>query len=342
MKAEGIIDCSVIIPAFNAERTIMNAINSVGLHINTEYSYEIIVVDDGSSDNTAGIINEYDNDRVRVITKNNGGVSSARNVGINLAKGRFIYFMDADDEVNRKVLDEMIKIGYREAVDIILADYEALITVEDRVIPNKINLIQSTVLDKRYCIEHILPRLILNDSFGLIPIWNKVYSTDFIRRNFIFFDEKRDHGEDWVYNMLCFEKANFVYYINKTLYKYTISRNQSLEKYNKKSVGYGFLESYKISISLIKKYSFINYDSLIIEKATLGFAYNIVQSISIDSCSRPEIKALLARQESKEIFSFLSKMDNDVLQELSLSRKEKIAFSLLKHGLYSVALRLLK
>jgi glycosyltransferase involved in cell wall biosynthesis len=87
---------SVVIPLFNKEKHISRAINSV---LNQTYkNFELIVVDDGSTDNSVSVINKINDPRIRVIRQNNEGVSSARNKGINKAKYTYVGFLDADDE----------------------------------------------------------------------------------------------------------------------------------------------------------------------------------------------------------------------------------------------------
>ena len=86
---------SVIIPAYNAEKFIGEAIESV---LNQTYkNIEIIVVDDGSKDNTYHIVKQNFGNQVKLIRKKNGGVSSARNMGVKNAEGEFIAYLDADD-----------------------------------------------------------------------------------------------------------------------------------------------------------------------------------------------------------------------------------------------------
>ena len=89
------IKFSIIIPAYNAEKFIERSINSV---LSQRYSnYEVIVIDDGSIDNTAKVVEQYDSNVVKFLKQNNSGVSGARNKGISFAKGDFICFLDADD-----------------------------------------------------------------------------------------------------------------------------------------------------------------------------------------------------------------------------------------------------
>lgn len=94
---------SVIIPLYNKEDSIFNTIESV---LNQTYKYfEVLIVDDGSTDGSANIVKSINDDRIKYIYKKNGGVSSARNRGITEAKGEWILFLDADDSLEHKCLE---------------------------------------------------------------------------------------------------------------------------------------------------------------------------------------------------------------------------------------------
>lgn len=102
---------SVVIPLYNKEKSIGSTIRCV---LNQTYTdFEIVVVDDGSTDNSANVVREFEDKRVRLICKENGGVSSARNEGILAARGEYISFLDGDDfwepeyleTLNRLILD---------------------------------------------------------------------------------------------------------------------------------------------------------------------------------------------------------------------------------------------
>ena len=103
------IKISVIIPVYNVEKYIIECIESI---INqTLKDIEIIVVNDGTKDNSIKIVEEYLSDkRIKIINKANGGLSSARNEGMKVAKGEYIYFIDSDDFINEDVLEVLYKI----------------------------------------------------------------------------------------------------------------------------------------------------------------------------------------------------------------------------------------
>ena len=102
------IKFSVIVTMYNIENYIARCLESI---INQTYSnIEIMVVDDGSSDNSLEVVNRYRNDyRLKIITKENGGVSTARNVGIANATGEYIMFVDGDDYIDERTFEILAK-----------------------------------------------------------------------------------------------------------------------------------------------------------------------------------------------------------------------------------------
>lgn len=102
---------SVVIPAYNASKYIADCVGSVLAQ--TEKDFEIIVVNDGSTDNTAQIVSSFSDERVNLVNRSNGGLAVARNTGIRAAKGEVVAFLDADDRwcpdklaAHRQALDE--------------------------------------------------------------------------------------------------------------------------------------------------------------------------------------------------------------------------------------------
>ena len=107
---------SVIVPAYNAEKYLKNCVESV--RNQTFQDWELLIVDDGSKDRTREIAMECaaGDDRVRVLRKKNGGVSSARNLGLREAKGEYIAFLDADDRYECRCLEKIGRASCRERV----------------------------------------------------------------------------------------------------------------------------------------------------------------------------------------------------------------------------------
>lgn len=117
---------SVIVPVYNAESYLSDCLES--LTRQTHRELEILVVDDGSADNSAALCEEWEkkDERIRLIRKENGGVSSARNRGLDEAQGEYVAFVDADDWILPEMLKEQLELLVRENGDMILGGYLAV------------------------------------------------------------------------------------------------------------------------------------------------------------------------------------------------------------------------
>jgi len=124
-----VYDLEVIIPAYNSEKYISKCLESV-LNQKTDYSFHVILVDDGSSDSTCTIAEKYSSDKLSVIRQKNGGTSKARNTGINNSRGRYLMFVDSDDELPPNTIQALMEKAFMNSSDIVegSADY----TLNDR------------------------------------------------------------------------------------------------------------------------------------------------------------------------------------------------------------------
>jgi len=113
---------SVLIPAFNAELTITEAVNSI---LTQSYDHlELIVVDDGSTDNTLSILRSFQSPKIKIISKPNGGIVSALNLGIDHCQGHFIARMDADDISLLHRIEKQVKfLQENRAIDVVSSSY---------------------------------------------------------------------------------------------------------------------------------------------------------------------------------------------------------------------------
>ncbi len=113
---------SIVIPTYNAEKTIVECINSV-LDQTINVDYELIIINDGSTDRTRELVEEIENPRVKVITQDNRGFSGARNRGIDESKGEYIMFLDSDDLLVGNSIDLMMNRIKETSADIIQGSY---------------------------------------------------------------------------------------------------------------------------------------------------------------------------------------------------------------------------
>lgn len=117
---------SVIIPVYNAEKYLLDCVKSV---LRQSYKeLEIILVDDGSKDKSLSIMNllASEDSRVKVIRKDNGGVSSARNVGINSATKKYITFVDSDDTIETEMYKNMIEFAEKSNLDCVVCGINSI------------------------------------------------------------------------------------------------------------------------------------------------------------------------------------------------------------------------
>lgn len=213
---------SIIIPFYNAEKSLQHCLNSI---INQQYSnYELILINDGSTDSSLEIAKKYAkiNKNIVVIDKENTGVSDSRNIGLEKSNGTLIYFMDSDDIISPNLLT-IINNNFDENVDMLnfdyikIKNYSFLFKQEDNY------LISYETNDD--CIYNIL-----NENNGFI--WNKVYRENIIKKNKLKFDVNLSICEDLLFNVQYLNLVKNTKKINYVGYGYYQSENSS---YNKKN-----------------------------------------------------------------------------------------------------------
>lgn len=125
------VDLSIIMPAYNVEEYIKEAIDSV-LNQKTKYNYELIIVNDGATDNTKEIIQSIKSDKIKYIEQKNQGLSGARNTGINNAIGKYITFMDSDDLLEDGSIEIMMDALINNKADIVVGSYAMFMNINHK------------------------------------------------------------------------------------------------------------------------------------------------------------------------------------------------------------------
>lgn len=193
------VNISVIIPVYNAAATVMRAVDSVMLQ---EYEpLEVILVDDGSTDESGSICDELSerDPRIKVIHKPNGGVSSARNVGLDHASGEYVMFLDADDAIRYGTLSSL----YRRGNDMILAGFAKV--DGQSIIESYRPAGEMDYRDNNEIATFIDKTITRKHSYLLNSACFKLFRTELIRKNGLKFDEQLRYGEDkmFVFSFLC-------------------------------------------------------------------------------------------------------------------------------------------
>lgn len=219
---------SVIVPVYNAEKSLERCIESI---INqTLKEIEIILLNDGSTDRSKEIIEEYKkkDNRIVVINKDNSGPSDTRNYGIKIAKGQYIGFVDSDDYIEAEMYEKLISAVKNDSVQMSMCNYRERFLHENNSRITYHNLQCNRVQNKEYIREHIIRTFTGNQNYGFFALWNKIYLRKWLLDLGFLLDEKRDHGEDWWFNINAFMHLDSFTCIDDVLYNYVHINNNSL------------------------------------------------------------------------------------------------------------------
>lgn len=220
------IDLSVIIPVYNAESTIERCVESV--LAKNDNNVEVILINDGSTDGSGKIcaILEKKYEEVKVIDIPNGGVSHARNVGLDNAIGKYIQFVDADDFVDEEMSHRLIEKAKQEHSDLVICGFKREFYRNNKLwVTNTIS-----------CPDKVIYKGKLEDSFRklimsgyLNPPWNKLYLREIIQPDNRF-REGLSLGEDLIFNLEIVRKANKIVILSNAWYHNVEQNTDSLTR----------------------------------------------------------------------------------------------------------------
>ena len=222
---------SIIVPIFNGEKYIVDCVESV---LRQSYvNLEVILVDDGSTDGTTGILKRYKklDERVIVICQENKGVSAARNVALKAARGDYVCFVDSDDYIDCEFVSYYVDLLMKYSGDIALTPQPYKFDVKNRF--NK-NVLEDDSVKEISGNEAAIEMLYYNFAIG--P-WNKMISRKLIERYKIRFDGNLRFGEGFNFSLDCFQRAGKVIVGSKKLYNYRVDNaNSVMTKFSIKMV----------------------------------------------------------------------------------------------------------
>lgn len=219
---------SVIVPVYNVEKYLKECVDSILSQ--TFKDFELILVNDGSKDSSPAICDEYakKDSRVKVIHKENGGQSTARNMGVEKASGEFAVFLDSDDLIADEHFFEDVKQTADEETDIVLFRYCKY--YGDRTDEYGITLANLDTENK----AELLRELVKRDAF-FCSCWSKCTRMSVLKENNIVFDTSLSCEDmDWYYNVV--SKANNFKVIDKPYIYYRQRENSVTSSFKKKSI----------------------------------------------------------------------------------------------------------
>ena len=224
---------SIIIPIYNAEKYLFKCLNSIKEQTYT--NIEVLMINDGSTDNSETICKEFLKDyRFCLINKKNGGVSSARNLGINRCNGEYVLFVDSDDWCDKELLKQAVQN---------IKSYDMLCFAYYKAYKDK-NICEELKVNKN---ANIKKEILSNKLIGGY-LWNKLFSTNIIKEHGIKFNESITYCEDLIFIIQYIKYVKKVNYINKALYYYRVRKNSvSNDFYSNKNIS--ILNAYELLIN---------------------------------------------------------------------------------------------
>lgn len=221
---------SIIVPVHNAEKTIERCINSV---LNQEYrEFELLLLDDGSTDASGEICDAYGkkDTRIRVLHKENTGVSDTRNRGISMAKGEYLQFIDSDDWISPEATRFFVRAAAENQCDMVIADFYRV--VGERV-SQKGSIEEEGVLTRE---DYAVKMMQKPADFYYGVLWNKLFKRSIIEKYRLKMDNSVSWCEDFMFNLEYVRHTRRIYAMKIPVYYYVktkgslVSQGLSMKK----------------------------------------------------------------------------------------------------------------
>ena len=213
------MELSIIIPVYNAEKFLDECLNSVKKIKNI--NFECLMIDDGSTDSSKEICKKYVDEKFKYMFKENSGVSSTRNYGMEKAKGEYILFLDADDYLNEDI-EEILMEAINSKSDFVVFDYKIDLggkEIHKRYLKQKEDLLED-IIYKIY------------STSELNTCWGKLFKSNIIKNNGLNFYEDIKIGEDQLFVMEYINLAKTIKNMKAEILTYRINNLSAMNTYN--------------------------------------------------------------------------------------------------------------
>lgn len=281
-----IIKFSIIVPVYNVEKFLRECLDSITLQ--TLKEFEVICINDGSTDNSLEILNEYakEDKRFIVLNQENQGQGIARNIGIDIAKGEYLLFVDPDDWLELNTLEILYNNFKKYNVDVIQFDYKNFKECEKKYklksFAKRIKKYYKVKLKNKQIYTYKDFKINLLQEMSLC-VWDKAYSTKYIKINKIK-NAPSKQGEDHVFSIAANLLTNNILYLQQTLYNYRTRMGSAVNKGSDDNFcifdNVNILEKFLIANGLYTKYekSFRDYTLTV-----FAWHYTCIPKESIES-----------------------------------------------------------
>lgn len=304
-------EVSIIVPVYNAEKNLHTCIESL---MNQSFkNIEILLVDDGSTDRSGEICDNYKNrdNRIHVFHKKNGGVSSARNLGIDKSSGKYIMFCDSDDWIESDCIEVLYNKIIKFDTDIIYSGVYREEYLNDVKVKDKVSGISQDISLNINELNNYFEYIINSIESPFLSPWAKLYKGKIIKENKLYFNERMVCLEDFCFNIQFLQHCNKLYFSKDIKYHYIgIRGDGGIQRRKKNNLTYEVSNSYKELNKLLSKYErnnsleqFLGY--WFIENYKLVFNKLVYEEKNISVAQRNKILYNLCN--NKEFCEFLSK-----------------------------------
>ena len=246
------VKVTIVVPVYNVRDYLSYCVESI---IAQTYSdWELILVDDGSSDGSSDECDRLaeSDSRIRVVHQENSGASVARNHGLDLAAGEYIMFIDSDDYVSSEIVEKLVTAISRTKADLAFCGYARFSSEDEEMDERWFSKLPTVFLTSKAEIAKLYTKPRTN-MFG-VSIWAKLYRNDLIQREHIRFNPEISYEEDCQFNIDYFELIDTAVAVPDVLYFYR-QMVQSLSKGYKRDTFKYLTAGYNRRIDFVKEYS---------------------------------------------------------------------------------------
>ncbi len=279
---------TIIVPIYNTSLLLPRCLDS--LKRQTFSDIEILLIDDGSTDDSQYVCERYceKDSRFKYWYKQNGGLSSARNFGIQLATGEYISYVDSDDYISENTYEIAYEKASHYGVDLLNFGYTYFDAKENAEKRTSI-LPKNQVFDKQVILD-----LLKKDPLKNKLLWFScfyLFRTQYVNKNKLFFDESVLLGEDSDYNLRSLLSAEKIYSIDDNLYYYVFNANSLTQHRYKEGLLEKFSSQFKARVKVYKDYGIFEKD-YIVEISRNYLEHSLFELISNEYINHPNKKAL--------------------------------------------------
>lgn len=310
---------SIIVPVYGVEKYIDKCLNSLVKQSLKEI--EVIVVNDGTKDNSQKIVDKYVKkypDKIKSYIKENGGQGSARNYGLKKASGEYIGYVDSDDFVEKDMYKKLYNKAKENNYDIVVCgNYNVSEDYQNKNIDAFINNYNTDL-------ENIF--------FGKMAVWNKIYKRDILIKNKLEFKEKVWY-EDLAFTLKAIMNSNTFAFIDEPLYDYLIREGSTMNNSNVQR-NLEILDAFNDILSYIqhnkKEEYFSKIEFLAIDHIYISAIVRVLKAEADDKVKRETINKLIDYMNKK----FPNYKNNKYINTLSKNRK--IIYKLINMKMYGL------